>query len=577
MRVSRILILAAPLLLAACAVTPTRTVDLRPSQVADGPRDGGSAMGLFLAGQAALSDGRADKASDYFARAQRAGLEDGALRPESFTSALLAGDIAHAAALAPTDADAAVGPKRLGQLARLVEAMASDKPKTVKSVLAEGAIGAPHRRINALLTPFAHAVAGELDAATASTDPRGDRIVEVFGALGQAQIYERARRYDEAETDYKALAGPSGGAGPFPLEYGGFLERRRRTADAVAVYDAALARSPGDIELIAARARATAKRPAPPMPSLKEGAAHAAFAAAAGAMGERQPQMAQIYLQLALRLAPGRPDAEMLLGDVLSGANDPEGARMAYASIPATSSSYTAARAKLAWTYQAADDHETAIRMANDLFKAAPSDPFVAITLADLLRANERYAESAAVLDAVLPADKPRVESDWRLLYMRGVALDRIGRGADAEKDLVAALSLRPDEPELLNFLGYMWVDRGVRLDEAQGMIEKALVSNPRSGAMVDSLAWAYYRRGDYKTAVEKLEQAVEFEPADPDINDHLGDAYWRVGRRTEAQFQWNRVLTLEPDSRRKAEAEAKIANGLGPVGPAARPAVAGR
>jgi Flp pilus assembly protein TadD len=261
---------------------------------------------------------------------------------------------------------------------------------------------------------------------------------------------------------------------------------------------------------------------------------------------------------------------------VLAGANDPDAARAAYSRIPTTSRSYAAARIKLAWTYQTAGDSETALRMASEMVKAAPGDRMAAVTLADLLRANERWAESAAVLDTIIPKDKPTAD-DWRLLYMRGIALERAGRPADAEKDLITAVSLRPEEPELLNYLGYMWIDRGVRLDEAQKMIEKALATNPRSGAMIDSLAWAYYRRGDYKTAVNKLEQAVELEPADPDVNDHLGDAYWRVGRIVEARFQWNRVLTLEPDAKQKAEVEAKIANGLGATGPAARPTVAGR
>ncbi len=279
---------------------------------------------------------------------------------------------------------------------------------------------------------------------------------------------------------------------------------------------------------------------------------------------------------MALRLEPGREEAMMMLGEVLSGAEDPEAARAAFNRIPASSNIYPAARIKLAWTYQTAGDGETALRMANDMVKAAPGERMAAITLADLLRANSRWAESVAVLDTIIPKDKP-AEGDWRLFYMRGVALEQAGRSADAEKDLVTALSLNPDEPELLNYLGYMWIDRGVRLDEGQKMIEKALASNPRSGAMIDSLAWAYYRRGDYKTAVTKLEQAVELAAADPDVNDHLGDAYWRVGRIVEAKFQWNRVLTLEPDARKKAEVEAKLANGLGATGPATRPAVAGR
>jgi Flp pilus assembly protein TadD len=117
-----------------------------------------------------------------------------------------------------------------------------------------------------------------------------------------------------------------------------------------------------------------------------------------------------------------------------------------------------------------------------------------------------------------------------------------------------------------LNFLGYSWIDRGENLHQALAMVQKAVDANPKSGAMIDSLGWAYYRLGQYNAAVDKLEQAVAIEAGDPDVNNHLGDAYWRVGRQTEARFQWTRVLTLEPSDKLRAEVEAKLKNGLGPL-----------
>src|SRR5690606_14060505 len=163
------------------------------------------------------------------------------------------------------------------------------------------------------------------------------------------------------------------------------------------------------------------------------------------------------------------------------------------------------------------------------------------------------------VLDGLIAQDP----GDWRLLYARGVSHERLKDWEKAEADLQAALAIEPGDPELLNYLGYSWIDRGERLAEALAMVEKAVAANPKSGAMVDSLGWAHYRLGDYKKAVETLEQAVELEAGDPEINNHLGDAYWRVGRRDEAMFQWRRVLTLDPDDRIKADAEAKLASGL--------------
>jgi len=152
---------------------------------------------------------------------------------------------------------------------------------------------------------------------------------------------------------------------------------------------------------------------------------------------------------------------------------------------------------------------------------------------------------------------------DWRLLYARGVAYDRAGRWAEGEADLLAALKLQPDDPEVLNYLGYSWIDRGEHLDTALNMVQKAVSQAPQSARMVDSLGWAYFRMGDFKKAVVTLESAIELEAGDPDINNHLGDAYWRVGRRDEAVFQWRRVLTLDPEAKLKAEVEKKLVSGL--------------
>jgi len=380
--------------------------------------------------------------------------------------------------------------------------------------------------------------------------------------LSQAQLYERARRYDEAETDYKVLAGQDAASDMVILAYGGFLERRGRRLDAASLYGKALAASPRNPALLAARARASAGKAPPAPPTLKQGAAQAIVAPAALMLAAKQQEIGLAYLRLALRLDPNLNSAWLMVGDVLEGAGDHDGARAAYMKPRPGAPEYAAARAKLAWSYQAAKDPDTALRLAREA--AAGGDEEARITLADLLRANEKYEESAQILSTVM-GDNP----DWRLLYARGVAYDRSGHWAEGERDLQAALKQSPDDAELLNYLGYSWIDRGEHLTEALGMVEKAVGANPRSGAMVDSLGWAQYRLGDYAKAVETLERAVELEAGDPDINNHLGDAYWRVGRRDEAQFQWRRVLTLEPEAKLKAEVEAKLEGGLGPTGPA--------
>ena len=186
--------------------------------------------------------------------------------------------------------------------------------------------------------------------------------------------------------------------------------------------------------------------------------------------------------------------------------------------------------------------------------------------MADLLRANARYAESAAVLTRLIDASGPK--ADWRLYYLRASAYQEIGDTDKTQSDLETALKLDPDEPELLNFQAYFWIDRGEHLREALAMVQRAVDANPQSGEMIDSLGWGYYRLGDFKVAVEKLEQAIALQPAIAEVNDHLGDAYWRVGRKVEAQFQWRRVLSLNPSDKLRARAEAKLASPLGPDAP---------
>jgi tetratricopeptide (TPR) repeat protein len=347
------------------------------------------------------------------------------------------------------------------------------------------------------------------------------------------------------------------------IAYGGFLERRGRRSEAQALYDGSLAQEPSSVAVKAARARAAAGKPAPPPPTLRQGAALALLTPAAMMTSAKQTQFALAYLRMALKLDPERDEAWVMLGDLMSASGDNVGARAAYGMVKPTSLEFAAAQSKLAWTYQNAGDKETALKLARSA--AASGQDTGRLTLADLLRADEKFAESAEILSALIHEQKT---PDWRLLYARGVAYHRVGRWSEAETDLKAALAAAPDEPELLNYLGYSWIDRGEHLKEAMGMVEKAVASDPRSGAMVDSLGWAYYRLGDYKKAVEKLEEAVELEAGDPEINNHLGDAYWKVGRRDEAQFQWRRVLTLKPDTKIKASAESKLASGLGPDGP---------
>jgi Flp pilus assembly protein TadD len=275
----------------------------------------------------------------------------------------------------------------------------------------------------------------------------------------------------------------------------------------------------------------------------------------------------QIYLRLALRLDPQENEAWVFLGDILAQSDDQDAARAAYGKVPSSSPDWMDARERIIASYQAQDDLDTAIRLAEELVKIAPDDRDALVVQADLYRAASRFPDAIKVLDKLIGQDP--TGADWAIYYERGTALDRAGRWPEAERDLQKALALRPDQPDVLNYLGYSWVTRGERLPQAVTMLQKAYLAQPNSGEIADSLGWAYYNMGDFKQAVQRLERAVALEPVNPEINDHLGDAYWRANRRTEAQYQWSRVLGLKPNPELKTSVEHKLNSGLDPVAPA--------
>ncbi len=549
--------------LSACATTAA-DVGLRPSQpVAQqqtAPR-GGSAYGLFLAGQAALAEGRPEESRDLMLASAAAGATDPEVLEGAFLAALLAGDIPQAVKLAPQGADAAADLRQLGDLTRAISAMTAGKPKDAHAVLSQARFNRVDRGAAALLTPLAADAAGDKEAAVVRPDQRIDRVVQYFGQLSQSQVFERQRRYDEAETGYKIIAGPqSPTLNLFAADYCEFLERRGRRADALALYDQALATGRTDQGLRNARARAAAGRRPPRLATPLEQMARVLVAGAAVHAANDSSESAMAYLRLALAADPKRLEAWLLIGDLLSDIN-PEAALAAYAHAPKGTDLYVQAQAKVAWTHQAAGDKEAAIAAARAAQAASPDNREAAMTLAQLLRASEKNAEAVLLLDALV--NQPGATADWRLLYLRATTLAAAGRTADSERDLQAALVLAPNEPELLNYLGYMWIDRSENLPKAMEMVQRAVSQRPRSGAIIDSVGWGYYRLGDYRAAVQSLERAVTLEPADPDVNDHLGDAYWRVGRQIEAKFQWSRVLTLQPTEEIRRRAEAKLKSGL--------------
>jgi Flp pilus assembly protein TadD len=570
MRLPNCLLIAASLsVLAACAAVP----EAPPTLGAPAPVDTGKLYGLFLAGHKAIAENHAREASDYFLRAAASSPDAGFLREQAFLAALNSGDIRRAVALAP-GSDASTAAQRLGRLTRVVDALADGDGRGAETILSAEPLGPPHRAAELLLLPWAAAAAGDWKTALAAPDTRGDPVSADVAQVDQALLFEHVRRYADAEKTFQSLLANGGGAVIDALTYGEFLERRGRRVDADAVYAAALKIDPSSGLIQAARAREASGAKPPRAPTFQQGAAQALLAPASAFLAQRKPQYGLPYLQLVLRLDPSHDEAWILLGESLMEMGDIDAARAAFSHPAPGSPQYVLARGQLILTYQGPGDAAKALALAQETVKAAPDSDDALALLADSLRISEHYEASAKVLDTLIAhqGDHP----NWQLYYMRGVAYSQADQWPLAEKDLEKAMQLKPDDPELLNFLGYSWVDRGERLTEARTLIEKAAVAKPESGAIIDSLGWVDYRLGDYKNAVLQLERAATLEAADPDINDHLGDAYWQVGRKVEARFQWDKVLTLNPSAKLRDQVQAKIKSGLGAelqVGPAAVPA----
>ncbi len=209
----------------------------------------------------------------------------------------------------------------------------------------------------------------------------------------------------------------------------------------------------------------------------------------------------------------------------------------------------------------------SATQAASNKSKLDPTERLQALdALGNILRSRKLYAEAIDVYDQAIAMIKKPDRRHWVYYYARGTSYERLKNWPPAEKDLKKALDLFPDQPLVLNYLGYSWIDQGLNLEQGMRLIERAVAVKPDDGYIVDSLGWAHYKRGNFEEAVRYLERAVELRPDDPVLNDHLGDALWRVGREREARFQWDQSLSLQPEPEDAIKTRLKLEQGLAAV-----------
>lgn len=299
--------------------------------------------------------------------------------------------------------------------------------------------------------------------------------------------------------------------------------------------------------------------------SLK-GAAEVLFGLGSALGRDGGSELPKIYLQLSLYLNPQSDLAIMALVDVY---NDDEQYALAVDLVDGLREESVfadAANIEAARNLARLEKVDEAIKRLTNIARET-EDPFPAnLALANVLRFEKRFEEANEIYNIIIDGVEAPERRHWSLFYSRAITYERTDQWDAAEADFRKALELFPDQPLVLNYLGYSFVDKGINLDEALGMIEKAVEQRPEEGFILDSLGWAYFQLGRYGEAVIQLEKATEKMAADPLVHDHLGDAYWRAGRILEAQFQWAHARDLKPENPEDlVKIEAKLENGLPP------------
>ncbi|MEH6391623.1 MAG: tetratricopeptide repeat protein [Sulfitobacter sp.] len=265
-----------------------------------------------------------------------------------------------------------------------------------------------------------------------------------------------------------------------------------------------------------------------------------------------------LYSRIARYLRPDHIDDLLLTADLLENIGQYDLAMQELQAVPADNPAYHAAELGRAAILRRSDKPEQAIEVLKQLTRSYGELPSVHSALGDALRAQDDFTGAIKAYGRALELTPKTNPQRWVLLYARGIAEERSGDGKAAESDFRAALEINPDQPQVLNFLGYSLVEQGRNLDEALNMIERAVAGSPNSGYIVDSLGWVLYRLGRYDEAVAQMERAAELVAVDAVVNDHLGDVYWAVGRKREAEFQWRRALSFVDPQDNDSEADPK-------------------
>lgn len=556
---SRRLIAAAVLVLApaACASEPLS----KPLPAEPGP----SLAGNYLAGRHALSKRDAGTAASMLLRALEQDKDNKTLRRLAFIASLRDGRIIEALPLARIMASG----ESNGEIARLTLAVQG---------LKDGKLDVTHQHLDALdkkntyrfliplLRAWSEAKAGTPNKAIKALAPLTKRKgFETLVTLHTGLILDQAGRHDDAATAFDVLQAQASQLSLHVVQVlGAFWQRQGEAAKARTLYESYLKRQPASHAIERALGDLDNKRTPPHfVRSPADGAAEALTGLASALSQQNAEDTAEIFIRLALHLKSDMPTAQLLLASLLEDDDRFEAANAVYAGIADSSPMSLTAKIRRADNLDRLGHTDEAVLFLREVARLRPTDPKPMLDLGDILRRHKRFNEAVDAYEEGLKRIGTIRKQHWPILYTQGIALEQSGDWDRAEDRFLRALNFDPDQPLVLNYLGYSWVEKGKNLKRAEAMIRKAVSLRPSDGYIVDSLGWVLFQIGKIDEAVKELERAVELRAEDPVINDHLGDAYWQVGRHREAVFQWKRVLGLDPDDDVAERARAKIKNGL--------------
>ena len=554
-----------------------------------------SPFGAYLAAQQAAKSGDYATASAYFHALIRSD-QKAAVVADAIKTFVANGEVGTAIQLVLEPVSAGTRSWGLAIFLQLADAIRRDDLAAAESLLNQmGTAGGLDGFLVPVLRAWTAGAQGPSDAAFQQIDrmlERGvlvsffnyhaGRILDHRGEQEAAGRRYRAAIQEEAAPDRTALAALAHFTATGQIDDSdrvrARLERRRPLSGTVlALREGAELRFPGGLVSFAG-APATGAESAPrdhrPVGRLSReavafGVAETFFDGARFLFSQQFYPGAIAYVQIALFLQPDFFTARLLAGQIQEKLAANQAALVSYRSVPSdVPESWDAGLAlgALLGRLERIDEARDEFRQLGDRF---PGRVGALGALGQLMATAKQYEQAVAVYSEALGRLDRLETHHWPLLYGRGAALERSGQWEQAEHDLQRALQLSPDQPFILNYLAYSWIEQGQRLEEARAMAALAVELRPDNGFIIDSLGWAHYRLGDYETAVETLERAMAAQPGDPVITSHYGDALWRTGRKPEARMQWRNALRADPEPELAAEIERKLEHGFDEAMPA--------